>query len=105
MEEILKKIIDIDNNAKKIIDFAEQNEKNIDEFIDAECNKKKSMLDMEYKIEIGNKTKKYQELLEKKKSEIDYITREKFEQIEKSYRENEENIINEIVNDIKKEEE
>ena len=64
MEEILKKIIDIDNNAKKIIDFAEQNE-----------------------------------------SEIDYITREKFEQIEKSYRENEENIINEIVNDIKKEEE
>ena len=104
MEEILKKIIDIDNNAKSIISVAEENEKNIDELIEEQTNKKKAMLDMEYKIEIGNKEKKYKELFEQKKNEIDLNTKEKIEQLEKKYRENEQKVMNDIIRKIKNEE-
>ena len=56
MEEILNKIIEIDNNAKAII--KEENDKriNIEEEIEEEFNTQKVVIDLEYKDEI---TKEY----------------------------------------------
>ena len=70
MEEILNKIIEIDNNAKAII--KEENDKriNIEEAIEEEFNTQKVVIDLEYKDEINKKKNEKKLLFENKKNEI-----------------------------------
>ena len=52
MEEILKKIIEIDNKAKSISANEKERKAKIDECIESEFNTEKVLLNMQYKEEI-----------------------------------------------------
>ncbi len=105
MEEILKRIIEIDTQAKTIIQEEKSRKLNIDEIIESEYTTKKASLDLEYKDEIKKQIKIAQNNLEEKKKEIDKHLNIEIEKIKAEYEEKESKIINEIISSIKKEEE
>ncbi len=105
MEDILKKIIQIDNNAKDIVKEEKKKQSNIEEFIENEFQMKKIILDLEYKDEIKKQKEKYEKMFEEKKKQIDNKVENKINNLEIEYKEKENKIISEIINSIKNEEE
>jgi formate dehydrogenase maturation protein FdhE len=100
MEEILNKIIEIDNKAKAIVYDEKEKKNNIEEFIESEFNTKKTVLDLEFKDSINKEKEKYDKLLQEKKIESDNLLRSQIEELEKKYRESEEEIIKNILSSI-----
>ncbi len=101
MEEIINKIIEIDNNAKSIIKEEKEKKDNFEEFIDSEFNTKKAVLDLQYKDEINKQKEKYNNMLEQKKIEEEENTKQEIDNIGKKYSELEADIINKIIDKIK----
>lgn len=104
MEEIIKKIIEIDNNAKAIVKDENNKKINIEEAIEEEFNTQKVVIDLEYKDEINKKKNERIELLESKKREINENLKLEIDKIQNFYNENSERIVASIVNSIKNEE-
>ncbi len=102
MEEIFNKIIEIDKNAKEITNIEKEKKINMDEFIESEFGIKKVVIDMEFKDEIDFQKRKYDEMFQEKKQEIDQNVNEEIKKIEKKYSEKENEIIEKIITDIKK---
>ena len=102
MEKILKKIIEIDNKAKSISASEKERKAKIDECIESEFNTEKVLLNMQYKEEIEKQAKKYNNLFEEKKKEIDDKNNIKIIQIQNSFRNNEKKIKSQIIGSIKK---
>lgn len=103
MEELLKKIIEIDNNAKNIVKEEKEKTINIDEFIESEFNTKKVLLDMQYRDELARKASSYKVEAEEKKQEIENKANEEIANIERNYYEHESDFIQNIINSIKEE--
>lgn len=104
MEEIIKKIIEIDNNAKAIIKDESNKKQNIDEAIEEEFNTQKAVIDLEYKDEINKKKNEKNALFENKKNEINENLKLEINKIQNFYNENSEKIIASVVESIKNEE-
>lgn len=102
MEEIFNKIIEIDRNAKEITNIEKEKKLNMDEFIESEFGIKKVVLDMEFKDEIDLQKRKYDEMLDEKKQEINQNVNEEIYKIDRKYSEKENEIIEKIITDIKK---
>lgn len=101
MEELINKIIEIDNNAKSIIKEEKDKKDNFEEFIDSEFNTKKAVLDLQFKDEINKQKEKYNILFEENKVEIENNTNQEIITIKKNYSELEENIISDLIEKIK----
>lgn len=104
MEEIFNKIIDIDKKAKDIVESEKNRKINIEEYIEKEFTAQKALLDAEFKNEIDQKKKMYDNNFEEVKQKINSNSQKEIEEIEKIYREQENDIIQNIINSIKKEE-
>lgn len=104
MEEIIKKIIEIDNNAKAIVKDENSKKINIEEAIEEEFNTQKVVIDLEYKDEINRKRNEKVALFENKKNEIDGKLKLEIDKIQDFYNENSERIVASIVDSIKNEE-
>ncbi len=104
MEEIFNKIIEIDNNAKSITNIEKEKKLNIEEYIESEFGIKKVVLDMEFKDEVNLQKRKYEEMFQEKKQEIDKKVKQEIEDVENAYKEKEKEIIANIISSIKKEE-
>lgn len=102
LEEIFNKIIEIDRNAKEITNIEKEKKLNMDEFIESEFGIKKVVLDMEFKDEIDLQKRKYDEMLDEKKQEINQNVNEEIYKIDRKYSEKENEIIEKIITDIKK---
>lgn len=102
LEEIFNKIIEIDRNAKEITNIEKEKKLNMDEFIESEFGIKKVVLDMEFKDEIDLQKRKYDEMLDEKKQEINQNVNEEIDKIDRKYSEKENEIIEKIITDIKK---
>lgn len=102
MEEIFNKIIEIDNNAKSITNMEKEKKLNIEEYIESEFGIKKVVLDMEFKDEIELQKRKYEEMFQEKKQEIDEKTKKEIEDVQNIYREKENEIIENIISNIKR---
>lgn len=102
MEEIFNKIIEIDNNAKSITNMEKEKKLNIEEYIESEFGIKKVVLDMEFKDEIELQKRKYDEMFQEKKQEIDEKTKKEIEDVQTIYREKENEIIENIISNIKR---
>lgn len=102
MEEIFNKIIEIDNNAKSITNMEKEKKLNIEEYIESEFGIKKVVLDMEFKDEIELQKRKYDEMFQEKKQEIDEKTKKEIEDVQNIYREKENEIIENIISNIKR---
>ena len=103
MEEILKKIVEIDNNAKNIVKEEKEKTINIDEFIESEFNTKKALLDMQYRDEIARKASNYKMEAEEKKRQIEEEANEEIANIERNYHDHENDFLQFIINSIKEE--
>lgn len=101
MEEIINKIVEIDNRAKAIINEQREKERNIDDSIDNEFKRIKKDIDATYRAEIEKENQKYESMLNEKKKEIDSNVRAQLENVGEHYREQERNIIDNIINNIK----
>lgn len=101
MEDILKEIIEIDKDARAIVQVEKEKKQNLDDFIESEFKTKKAILDLEYREEIVKQKEKYNKLFEQKKIEIDNRVKEKIEEVEKNWKAKEKDIIENIVNSIK----
>lgn len=104
MEDVLKKIIEIDNNAKDIINEEKAKKLNIEEIIEQEYKTQKTVIDLEYKNEILKNREEKNAIFEDKKREINNNVQIELERIQNSYYESENNIIEDIVSSIKNEE-
>ena len=102
MEEIIKRIIEIDNKAKAISANEKERKAKIDECIESEFNTEKVLLNMQYKDEIGKQSEKYNALFEEKKREIDNKTNMELAYINNNFRLNKDKITRQIINSIKK---
>lgn len=105
MEEIFNKIIEIDEKSKQIVKSEKDKKQNIDEFIESEFNTKKVVLDMEFKEKIETEKSNYVEMFIQKKQEIDAQVKKQIEEVEKDYKNKENEIIRKIVDSVKNEEE
>ena len=103
MEEIINKLIDIDNKAKLIIKEEIEKKNNFEEFVESEFNTKKAIFDLQYREEINKNKKKYDNMIENKKEQIENDIEIERLAIEKKYKEQEEKIVSNIINKIKKE--
>ncbi len=103
MEEIINKIVAIDNQAKSIWNIQKQKEKNMEEQIEREFQGKKIEIDKIYQKEITKENQKYEIMLQRKKEEIDISIQEKLQEIEKHYHEQEETIIQQMIDKMKEE--
>ena len=102
MEEILKKIIEIDNKAKAISFEEKKRKENFEEALQKEFNTQKEILDAEYKNEITKQQEIYEGLFEEKRKEINKEISNRISDIETHYRTNENRLVEDIVNSIKK---
>lgn len=105
MEEIIKKIIEIDNNSKAIIDLEKVKQENIEDVVMQEFNTRKTIIDMKYKDEISKQREVKDAEFVLKKQEIDNKINQEIEELKNSYNEKKETIINSIVISIKNGEE
>ena len=101
MEEILKKIIEIDDKAKEIAFEEKEKKKTIEEYLQSEVNTAKAILDVEYKSEMKKNKEKYDRLFDEKKNEIDVKINNKKVEIDNFIRYNEDKITERIINKIK----
>lgn len=101
MEEIINKIIEIDNKAKAISADEKNRNQKIDDFIEEEFNKEKNKLNKQYEEEMKNQSQKYNALFLEKKAEIDSEVNNKTFQINEKFKKDEKNIIKHIVSVIK----
>ncbi len=102
MEDIIKKIIAIDNKAKEILEVEQNKKRILDETIKSEINSQKLVLDMEIKEKIENKKEELDAKLEEEKQNIDDDINGKIGTIEFRFEEQESNIINSIFEKLKK---
>lgn len=105
MEDIIDKILKIDNEAKSVIGVQKEKEKQIEKNVKSRFYVQKSILDSQYKENIQNEKSKYIEILEQKKQELNEEEINNLKKIENLYLEKEETIINSIVESIKNKEE
>ena len=103
MEEILKRIIEIDNKAKDIVSEEQEKKKQIDETLQSEVNTGKAILDVEYKDEINKIKANYDRQFEEKKQEIDVKINNQKVELDNYIRYNEDKIVKEIIDKIKDE--
>ena len=104
MEEIFNKIIEIDEKAKGIVNIEKEKKINLEEHIESEFGIKKVVLDMEFKDEVENQKKKYNEKFQESKEQIDDNVQKEMEELKNIYSIKENEIIRNIIDDIKNEE-
>jgi len=91
LEEIFNKIIEIDEKAKGIVNIEKEKKINLEEHIESEFGIKKVVLDMEFKDEVENQKKKYNEKFQEAKEQIDDNVQKEMEELKNIYSINEEN--------------
>jgi len=90
MEEILNRIIEIDNNAKAIVQDGKKRKEQIEELIDNA-----------YKEEIDSQKKSFEVKLREKEAIEDMKARNEISRIETDFKKSEQEIIDNIINSIK----
>lgn len=102
MEEIINKLIDIDNMSKEIINEVEEKNLNIDELIENELDKQKSKIDAAINVKLKVKREGLDSKFKEFKSNLDIETNKKIEQINYEYqnlkKEKVEKIVTNIIN-------
>lgn len=101
MEEILKKIIEIDNNAKAIVQDGKNKKEQIEETIEKEFATQKESLDNAFKEEIEKQKKEFESKLNEREAIVDMKTRNEISRIETEFKDSEQEVINSIINSIK----
>jgi hypothetical protein len=92
VEEIINKLIEIDNESRNKIEVAERTKENIDEMIDEKLQKEKQKIDSLYSAKIRLKQDEYKTKLENEEVRVENETNNKILNINEKYLKNKENI-------------
>ena len=86
MDEIINKLIDIDNTAKSIISEVENKKENLDDLIEERLRKGKDMIDSKFSTKLRFKENELKDRLEKEKEKIDVNLKIELDKLEEEYR-------------------
>ena len=100
-EELINRIIEIDNKAKEQIGKEKDKSINMLEYVNDEFAQKKEKMDEEYKTKLDNEKKKYADMFLVEKKKIDEEMKKELDEITKKYKENEKKLIEENFEKIK----
>lgn len=101
MEEILNRIIEIDNKSKEIVQNEKIRKMNIDDYIESEFEKRKAAFDLAYNEDIKYQKEKIQNRLKEEKDSIKSRIELEMNTIENRVKNEENNIVDEIVKKVK----
>ena len=102
MDKIINRIIEIDNNAKKIVEKSKEKRDDIEKFIEQELAVKQAVLEVQYKELINEKKIDYDKKLKEKEQEIESRTNWKINKYKERFNEEKNKIQEQIVFDIVK---
>lgn len=85
MEEIINKLLDIDNKAKSIMLEYQEKKNNLDVYISEEIAKRKKEIDSQYKFRIDFHKDEYIRKLNEKKNIMNEIKDKGIEELKESY--------------------
>lgn len=100
MEEIINKLIDIDNMSKGIINKVEEKSLNIDELVENEIDKQKSAIDAIINMRLRIKKNELDNKFKEFKSNLDIETNKKIERINQEYQNIKQEKVEKIVKNI-----
>lgn len=100
MEEIINKLIDIDNMSKGMIDKIEKERLNIDELVEKELDKQKSKIDVTINMKLRVKKDELDNNFKEFKANLDIETNKKIAQINQEYQNIKQKRVDNIVNSI-----
>ncbi len=100
MENIINKIIELDASAKNKILKIKEKEDNIETYISEQIEKEKEVIDSRFLFKKKKMQEKYDEMFEKRKTEIDNDKNEQIQQLKAKYEIEREKIINKVIEEI-----
>lgn len=100
MEEIINKLLDIDNKAKSIMFEYQEKKNNLDVYISEEIAKRKKEIDSQYKFRIDFHKNEYIRKLNEKKNIMNEIKDNGISELKESYNIEKTRLANDIVNMI-----
>lgn len=100
MENIIDKIIELDNAAKNKILEIKEREDNIETYISKQIEKEKENIDSRFLLKKKILQEKYNEKFEKKKEELNIYKSQQIKVIQERYEKEREKIINKIIDEI-----
>lgn len=99
-EDMIKKVIEIDENSKKVIKESEDKKINIQKYINQELAIKESVIEANNKTNIEKVQKEYDDKYSKIREEIEEETNYKIQKMRDKFEENKETMVNELFSDI-----
>lgn len=100
MDNILNKIIELDNTAKKRIMDIREKEENIETYISEEIEQEKAKIDSKYLFKRKKMQEKYDEMFEQKKQELDSEKEKQISLIKEKYEQEKGKILETVLNNI-----
>ena len=100
LEEIIKKLIEFDENAKNKINSIKQKEENIEEEINSKLKTEKEKIDNQYVFKRKNLKEKYDKLYQENCEKINSEKEKQINLLRQKYQEEGSSIVDKIVNSI-----
>lgn len=100
MENIINKIIELDNNAKSKIKVIKEKEKNIETYINETLQIEKEKIDNRFAYKRKNMQEKYNVKFEQKKIELDKQKQKQITNLQTKYEQAKQDILEELLNSI-----
>lgn len=102
-EDMIRKVIEIDENAKRIIKDSEEKNNNIHKYISQELAIKESVIEVNNKDKIERIQQEYDEKYKKLKREIEAETSHDVQKMKEKFRQQKETLINNLFTEVIKE--
>ena len=100
LEEIIKKLIEFDENAKNKINSIKQKEENIEEEINSKLKTEKEKIDNQYVFKRKNLKEKYDKIYQENCARINSEKEKQINYLRQKYQEEGSSIVDKIVNSI-----
>lgn len=100
MEDIIDRIVFLDNNAKAKVNDIKLKSENIENIITRNLEKEKSRIDNEYAFKKNKLQEKYDLLFKKRKEDIDKFKNSEINRLQELYLNKKDKDINDLLNSI-----
>lgn len=100
MNDVINRLINIDNAAKQIVKKEEIRQVNIDDLVLDELNQKKLEIDSDYEVRLKIKKERLDKSLDENKKKIESKIQSDISKMEAQYNRNKKEIVNNITSKI-----
>lgn len=100
LENIINKMIELDDNAKAKIREIKEKEENIETYISERLEKEKEQIDTRFAFRKKNLQEKYDVMLEEEKMKLEEKKKEKIKNLQEKYEQEKDKILEELLREI-----